>query len=172
MENELCENKFESKLQIGSIGFSSDIKEEKLKPSYHCDICGKSFSQSGALSKHKRERPYCCDICGKSFHQIDGLIVHKRIHTGENPYHCDICGKSFSDNGELTKHICIHTGDKPYCCDICGKSFSRNEHLTVHKQSIMWLAVDLAGISTARRLQTDHPASLENKSPTINYVVS
>ncbi|CAI9723812.1 ---NA--- [Octopus vulgaris] len=33
-----------------------------------------------------------CDVCGKSFCQTGHLTVHKRIHTGEKSYHCEIFG--------------------------------------------------------------------------------
>ncbi|XP_029654165.1 zinc finger protein 431-like [Octopus sinensis] len=96
-------------------------------------------SLKGSLTSHKRlhkgEKTYHCNVCGTSFSDQSILTTHIRVHTGEKPYHCNICGKSFSKSITLTKHKCIHTGQKPFDCDICGKSFSRNYNLTVHKRS-------------------------------------
>ncbi|CAI9743882.1 finger 239-like [Octopus vulgaris] len=45
------------------------------------------------------ERPYHCNICGKSFTEERVLTKHKCIDTGEKPHHCGVCGKSFSQSG-------------------------------------------------------------------------
>ncbi|CAI9742536.1 ---NA--- [Octopus vulgaris] len=92
------------------------------KKPYHCDICGKSISCRGNLTKHKQihagKKPFRCNICGKSFSANSHLTAHKRIHTGEKPYHCDVCDKSFSESGPLTRHKRTHTGEKPYQCSL------------------------------------------------------
>eukprot|EP00106_Octopus_bimaculoides_P002272 XP_014769714.1 PREDICTED: zinc finger protein 675-like [Octopus bimaculoides] len=144
MENEFCEKKIKVEAQPERIDFIDNIKKEKEKTLYHCNICGKSFSRKDSLTTHKDihtgEKPHHCDVCGKSFSAIGSLNTHKRIHTGEKPYLCNICGKSFSQIGHLithkhslTAHICIHTGKKPFDSDIHGKLFNETSHLSKHK---------------------------------------
>ncbi|XP_048103164.1 zinc finger protein 883-like [Alosa alosa] len=105
---------------------------------YHCNQCGKGFSQAGNLRAHKRihtgERPYKCTQCGKSFSQAGHLRAHKHVHTGEKPFKCIQCGKSFTLEGNLRVHQRIHTGERPCKCNQCGKSFSQEGALKRHQR--------------------------------------
>ncbi|MGH0176222.1 UNVERIFIED_CONTAM: hypothetical protein FKN15_072370 [Acipenser sinensis] len=113
----------------------------KSKKLYHCNECGRSFTQFGNLKIHKQvhtvEKRYKCNECSQSFTKLQCLKKHQRTHTGEKPYHCNECEKSFAVIGNLKKHQHIHKGEKPYHCTECEKTFSDlgnlKKHNRVHK---------------------------------------
>jgi uncharacterized Zn-finger protein len=94
-------------------------------------------SSANTLEAHKRLhlgiRPYKCDICGKSYSQSGNLAYHKSTHAGVKSHVCHLCGKAFLTAGILANHERRHAGLKPYVCDQCGRAFADNYTLTHHK---------------------------------------
>ena len=78
---------------------------------WKCDLCDKSFSESGYLKKHintihKGQKVHKCESCNKSFSYAHHLKTHiHTIHKDHKDHKCESCGKSFSQAGALKKHI-------------------------------------------------------------------
>nr|XP_028576791.1 Krueppel-related zinc finger protein 1-like isoform X1 [Podarcis muralis] len=97
----------------------------------------KYFSMSEHLNTQLQtnagEKPFKFMECGKSFIESGALTRHQRTHTGENPFQCMDCRKSFRDMGNLQDINETHTGEKPFKCMECGKGFIGSGALRVHQ---------------------------------------
>ena len=95
------------------------------------------FSPTTAKLQHctpvNRNNKKQCDICAKSFTESGSLAQHELIHSGIKNYQCDVCTKSFTRSSNLAQHKLIHSGIKKYQCDVCSKSFIQSSTLARHK---------------------------------------
>jgi KRAB domain-containing zinc finger protein len=127
---------------------------------YNCNLCGKLFTQQGALKVHQMihsgERPFACEICFQSFRTWGCLRIHQGLHSGEQLHTCDLCGlssgrliwryinahilgytcvrcgKSFQQQSNLKKRQQIYNEEQLYTCGVCNKSFSHKSVLKGH----------------------------------------
>ncbi|BFZ12228.1 hypothetical protein BsWGS_15263 [Bradybaena similaris] len=87
--------------------------QNKCGPS-QCPLCGKTFSNINALSKHRLthsdERKYVCNICSKGFKRQDHLNGHLMTHLDKKPYECQLpnCDKGYCDARSLRRHLEQH----------------------------------------------------------------
>ena len=112
---------------------STDVNKWK------CNICGKNFSQQGALITHTKIHTGFkveCTDCDKKFRNNGDMKDHYARHHDLNPvkkHECSHCDKKFIKKGELTSHTRSHTGEKPFKCNNCELSFSGASNLRTHE---------------------------------------
>ncbi len=74
---------------------------------------------------HNGQKPYHCDICGKGFSDLTGVKLHKRTHTNESPFICHLCGKATKTIGNLKSHYSYVHKIK----DITGPTIQNNSKI-------------------------------------------
>lgn len=131
-ECKLCGKKYKSHSSL--LVHMHHHSDEK---NYICEHCGQKFVTwsrrfSHIRTYHSTERPHVCDICSKTFKQSGTLKVHKRLHTGEKPYPCSECTMAFKSSSDRNAHMVRHTGERKYLCSICEKRFTKSYSLKQH----------------------------------------
>ncbi|KAF9423215.1 hypothetical protein HW555_001284 [Spodoptera exigua] len=124
-----------------------NIKRQRKKFLYTCDICQKKFNYKERFDAHKLEHEgkiasIYCTPCQKSFITWSGLKRHQdSAHTQINleSLRCNTCGKIFKSRDTLRSHKKIHGDRNLIMCDICGKGFTTTTilktHLETHKEN-------------------------------------
>ncbi len=72
---------------------------------YHCNLCGKQFFDSSALSNHFTEQKYTCPICTQQLCSQSDLTQHLNMLK----YKCPLCERVFCDTSVLIKHKETHS---------------------------------------------------------------
>uniref|UniRef100_A0A183A7R2 Zinc finger protein n=1 Tax=Echinostoma caproni TaxID=27848 RepID=A0A183A7R2_9TREM len=124
----------------------------RCKGSHVCPHCRSTFALPSYLQRHLHRqhssypRPIC-DICGKKFSSSCALSKHQRLHRGEMPHSCKLCGASFAQKWHFQMHLDSHHAyvelynePKPYNCAVCGRGFffaiSLQNHRNQHNKTV------------------------------------
>uniref|UniRef100_A0A2C9LPY6 C2H2-type domain-containing protein n=1 Tax=Biomphalaria glabrata TaxID=6526 RepID=A0A2C9LPY6_BIOGL len=101
-----------SSLMASTTSPSTPDTTTKIKSSFPCTVCAKTFHARHQLKRHELthtdHRPYNCDKCGRSFRQKVHLSDHTKRHQGERPFACEGCGKRFVLKNEMNQHVKNH----------------------------------------------------------------
>lgn len=106
----ICTKVIERKMQKA---VKAHLKQQvkRLKKSYSCPTCHKTFNGPKNLYQHKVSHKasfYSCSLCDKKFKRAHGLKQHvKSIHEKEKNFICPICKHPYLLKADMTK--CRHS---------------------------------------------------------------
>ena len=85
-------------------------------------------TSASAIAYHNTPKKFPCDLCPRSFKQSGDLKKHvKEIHQKIKDNFCDHCEMAFCRPYQLKKHVQeVHEKIKNHKCETCGKCFSQS----------------------------------------------
>lgn len=99
------------KIEILSVKENDKKQCKRVRKSYNCPTCLKTFSGPKNLYQHKISHTvpsYTCNLCDKKFKRLHGLKQHvKSIHEKEKTHVCPICRYSYFNKFDMFK--CRHS---------------------------------------------------------------
>ena len=104
------------KLNCTSQSSGPPKKEQKIKKSYDCPDCNKTYTDPDRLAYHRTRThlnvlsKFNCDLCGSNFHKLNSYKHHLAVNHGIMPTNniCEICGVDCETFLEWRLHVSQH----------------------------------------------------------------
>ncbi|XP_062574174.1 zinc finger protein 615-like isoform X2 [Saccostrea cucullata] len=140
-QNKQGDRKLKDAVHVDFQGSAQKQVRKKVKESYFCDSCQKSYTQKSTYVRHLKllhstVKPYKCDLCEKAFVFTSSLCEHRDTHFSKmrtKTFACDKCPKTFKKRYILKLHQQTHEPGK-FPCDVCGKILKSKWRLIDHKR--------------------------------------
>lgn len=112
-------------------------REDYVKKTFPCDICGKVCESNGGLKQHMnnghKKIDYTCSVCGKLLSSSQNLEHHLWLHTQGKLFTCGICKTGFGTKESLDKHEKgAHGVEETFRCQVCDKTFDKRWRMIMH----------------------------------------
>ena len=88
----------ENKQKIKEVDMKLNTQKKKVKDSFKCEECGKTFQTKADLKTHVKNihpKHITCDLCELTFCESWKYEVHLKSHNKLQEHKCDECGKEF-----------------------------------------------------------------------------